>query len=334
MATLELTSFLDGVNLGEIPVVSGSWVVRQETGVTVPGSVEFDVPAEDAWIPLRPDHPLQGMGQRVRARVDQDGTGWRTWGWYRLARPKREGAVIRCSGAGLLREAERFRLTESWQTVTGNTRAGVLRALLAGVLPVVIDGVTDEAMPVTLWEEDRLAAVWEIIESWPARAELREQTLWVLPAWNDAAPGTPTGQLVDGAGGVLVELQPTEDNADPFNGYVASTVPAGDETAVVRLWTMPDGPMRWGGPYGRNPGFHASPLNPSDPAKLLAIAERLTRRAVAVGMTCEFTALPTARFELGQVVSVRSARHRIDGVGRILSLDLTRAALSGRVAML
>ncbi len=333
MASIQLSSYLGGKKLAAIPVVSGSWKVTVESDVTVPGAIEFSVPAVDDWVPVGADHPLQGMGQRVWARVDQ-GSGWRTWGWYRLAKPSRDGSVINCTGQGLLREVERYRLTTSWQTVDTDTRAGVVKALLAGILPVVVSGIADEVLPVTTWEEDRLAAFWEVVESWPARAEIREQSVWILPAWSDTAPGAPTGALVDGEDGNLIDLVPGEDDTDPFNGYVVSTVPEGDEAAVVRLWTMPDGPMKWGGPYGHNPGFYSSPLNPTDPVKLLAIAERLTRRAVSTGQTLKFTARPDTQLSLGQVVTLRSSRRGVSGTGRVLSLELTRSALTGRVAVL
>ena len=58
MATLDLTSWLGGTALGQIPVVSGSWKVSEESGVDIPGSIEFSVPATPDWIPVAPDQDL------------------------------------------------------------------------------------------------------------------------------------------------------------------------------------------------------------------------------------------------------------------------------------
>ena len=97
---------------------------------------------------------------------------------------------------------------------------------------------------------------------------------------------------------------------------------------------MPDGPLAWGGPFGCNPAFYSSPLNPSDPDQLTAIAERMTRREVAVGTTVKFTAAPTLEASVGDIATVRSARRQFAGVGRITTLQLTATALTGTVAML
>jgi hypothetical protein len=334
VARLVLSSWLGGQSLGEIPVVEGSWKVTDQAGVKVPGTIEFAVPAVDGWRPTTTDHPLAGMGQRVWAQVDQ-GDGLRTWGWFRLARPKVSGALVTCSGQGLLREVERFRLLTSMQPAVGTSRTQLVKDLVGALMPVVVSGVTDSVTTaLTSFEESRIDALWQVLESWSARAEVREQALWVLPAWDDASPGDPVVSLVDGVGGVLVSVDPVDDDTDPFNAYVVSTVPAGDEAAVVRMWTMPDGPMAWGGPYGYNPGFYSSPLNPADPTALTAIAERMTRREVAAGRTVAFTAKPSLLASVGQIARVRSARAGVDGIGRITSLELTRSALTGSVAML
>ncbi|MFT4295645.1 MAG: hypothetical protein QM582_09565 [Micropruina sp.] len=334
--TIEITSWLGENLLGVIPVVAGSWKVTDTYGVTVPGTVEFSVPALDQWRPVAPDHPLAAVGQRFRVRVGY-GDQLVTWGWYRAARPVREGAVIRCTGIGLLRDVERARFTRPLQSKTGQTWRAVLADLLRGILPVDFDAApADAVQPVTTWEEDRLAAVWEIIESRPARLVIDDSaTAVVLPPWNDTAPGPAVAQLVDGAGGTLVELDPDGDtDEDPPNGYVVSTVPDGDVEPITEVWTMPDGPMKWGGPYGYNPAFFASPLNPSDRVKLRAIAERMTRRAVQQTLRFGVVSLPDPRLEVGDVVHVRSARYGVDGLARITNLALTRTATTTNVALL
>lgn len=334
---IEVNSYLGSGAAVPVPVVSGSWKLADESGVKVPGSIEFAVPATQEWIPIRPDHPLAGFGQRVRARVGWAGGPLSTWGWYRLDRPTRSGAMVRCTGRGLLREVERARLTQTWQTTTGQTRSQVAKALLAGLLPVVVaSGVADAALPVSTWSEDRLAAFWEIVESWPgARAAVVEQTVQILPAWSDASPGVAVGRLATGVGGTLLApLESADTGTDPYNGYVVSTVPEGDASPMTEFWGMPSGPMMWGGPYGQNPAFFSSPLNPSDRTQLQAIAQRLTLREVTAAASWNFQAKPDPSRRVGDVVTLSAPGQGVSGVGRIMSLALTRSALSGTVVAL
>lgn len=318
---VEVRVFLGGADLGVVPVVAGSWQVTDEADVTVPGTVAFSVPASREWIPTAAEHPLAGMGHRARVQVD--GT---TFGWFRLSPARRSGDVLQVSGLGLLREVQRARLTQTWQTSSGQTRGQVVGQLLAGLLPVVL-GLPDEPMPVATWMEDRLAAVYEVVESWPARLEVREQTVWILPPW--PASGAPVGRLA-----LTGPLEPPGDAGDPYNGYLVRTVPVGDEQPVTAFWGQPDGPMRWGGPYGQNPAFFSSPVLAADPAQLLAVAERMTRRETAAATTYRFAAVPDPERRVGDVVTVEHSGQQIAGVGRIVALSLTRTGMSGQVVML
>lgn len=334
--TVEITSWLGDEQVGDpLPVVSSSWKITDTAGVTVPGTVEFQVPAAEEWRPLLPDHPLANYGQRYRVRIGF-GDQMLTWGWYRADRSQQQGVVIACSGKGLLREVERARFTRPFQTVTGATWQATVTDLLRGILPVTFEGVPNAVMPRTTWEEDRLAAVWEVIESRPARITIDDSaTAVVSPAWNDLVPGEAVKELVDGEGGTLVSLQPDgDDNEDPPNAYVVSTVPEGDAEPIVEVWTQPSGPMRWGGPYGYNPAFFASPLNPTDRSQLRAIAQRMTLRAAAQQKRVAFVALPDPRVEVGDVVHVRSELNGVDALARITNLALSRQGMTGDAALL
>lgn len=317
---VQIRIYLGGADLGLVPVVSGSWKVTDEADVTVPGTVEFSVPATDEWTPTSPEHPLAGVGQRCRVQVDGQ-----TWGWYRLSPAVRSGAVIRVTGVGLLREVERARFTQSWQTMAGQTRGQVVRQLLAGILPVVVL-VPDSVLPIATWAEDRLGALYEVVESWPARIEIRDQAARILPPWPTSGPAV-------GGLALTAPLEPQGAQDDPFNGYRVSTIPGGDEQPVTAFWAQPDGPMRWGGPYGQHPGFFSSPLLTADQTQLLAIAERMTRRQTEAAASFRFRAVPDPARRVGDFVTVQHERQKVSGVGRITSLSLTRSDMSGLVVM-
>lgn len=331
---IEVTAWLGGRYLGNVPIVSDSWQVSDTADVTVPGGVEFDVPNLPQWRPLAPTHPLAAYGQRYRVRVGFGDT-LVTWGWYRANRSVPSGPTISASGKGLLHELERARFTRPLQTTSGQTRSQVMATLCRGIMPLhIAPSLPNPVVPVTTWDEDRLAAAWEVVESWPARMSVDDAGVIVVePAWSDTRAGAPVGELVDGPGGLLVDLDAAGDpDEDAFNAYVVANVPEGEAAPVVAVWTMPDGPMRWGGPYGYHPGFFSSPLNPADPAKLLAIGERMTRRQVGRQGRWKFTALPDPRFEVGDVVRLRHRAQGVDTTVRVINLTLTRSGMTGEVS--
>ena len=341
----EVTSWRAGVQLGgPLPVVEGSWEVTDQAEVKVPGTVSFSVPNLPEWRPVGGDwqHPLALYGQRVRVRVGfNPATSLHQWGWYRLTSVAVAGATIQVQGQGLMRNVERGRFLTPFG-VGGWTRPYTLGRILQGIVPYSIaTALGAPILPSSLWERERLDAVWDIVETWPARLYVSDSgVVTVTTPWNDATPGAPVWAIVDGEGGNLVQLDPAQasgQDADQPNAWVVSTQPQGAETRMTETWVQPDGPMRWdtvGNGYGQNPNFFESPLLPQNRMVLQQVARDRGARGQRLQTRFRFVALPDSRPHVGDVVTVRSAQHAVAGVGRVLSLALTRTALAGEVALL
>lgn len=329
---VQITSWLGTRRLATLPVMS-SWSVSDAEDDRVPGFTRFDVPASDDMRATHPGHPLAAFGQQVHIRAGY-GTELLPLGWYQLTEPTVAGDVYQCEGQGLLQLVRQARFLEPFG-VGGVTRTWTLRRLTQGILPIVFEGVTDELVESAVWEQERIDALWDVVEAWPARIYLDGRTLVVTTPWDDSNPGSPVVTISDGPGGTLTRIDPTRTNDRTYNAYVVSTLPA-DPTreSISERWVMPDGPMRWGGPYGYRTGYYSSPLLKPDRTVLRRVAETMTRRSVRRKDALEWSSTPDYRIERGDVIRVRSARHGINVVGRVTSITHTRTSTSGTVSYL
>lgn len=325
-------------NLGDVPVVNGSWQVSDADDQQVPGSVRFDVPNEARWRPTGPGHPLAGMGQQVQVWCGTDvatGTEWLPLGRYRLSAPDRNRQTLTVTGTGLMTNLERSRLLAPWTSPKGSGRKAAFGRLVGGILPWRIVGVTDETMPPLTVERERLDGLREILDAWPARMSMSDTgVLEVLPPWNDDAPGAPVVSFLDGPGGTLVSVSARPDTSSMFNGYAVSTVPDGDAAPVTETYVQPSGPLAWTGPYGQFPGFFSSPTLPANRARLRQVAVNLTQRAARRRDAYEVVAAPDPRVQVGDVARVRSAGTGVDIIGRVTAVTHARTSLTCTVAYL
>lgn len=334
-STVTVTAWLGDQYLAEVPVVLGSWEVTDAEDDATPGTIRFQVPNTPEWRPTAPDHPLGWYGQTVQLRA---GYGAETLplGVYRLDRPTITDETIDVTGRGLMCRVEDARFLEPWKA-TGLTRAGAVRRLLAGILPVAFVGVVDEALPEVVEDRERLDALQAVLEGWPARVHVDDSGVAVItPPFDDLRPGAPLLDFVDGPAGTIESVDPSADGADEgvFNGYSVSTQPDATTAQMTESWVMLDGPMRWGGPYGYRPGFFSSGFLTASRARLRTIAETMTRRAVRRQDAVSFQAAPDYRAQIGDVVRVRDSRVGVDMVGRLTRITHRRTATAGTVSYL
>lgn len=345
--TLRVSSWLGGRRLStasgldRLQVVAQSWEISDTAESRASGELAFRVPNTEEWWPTFDEHPLATVGQRLWAQVGF-GDERISVGWFRLLEdPEEDGAQLTVRAVGLTHEIDRARFLMPYQSPQGSTRAEALARLVAPI-PVVLDaGVVDKPLPVYSQEEDRLQAVVDIVETWPARWYLGDDAaLHVAPVWDDADPGEPTFELRGGPGGGLVQLRPRQQVVDPPNGFRVANVPEGDEPEVVGTWVVPGGPMRWAevsgqpGPYGQKPQYFASALLPADEATLVRVAENMTRRGMRRKFSAEATCRPDPRLVLGDVGIAASKRVGIVSLCRLLSYRLSAREMSVQVALL
>lgn len=345
--TLRVSSWLGGARLtspsghDRLQIAAQSWTISDVADAKASGELTLQVPNTEEWWPTYDEHPLAAVGQRLWAQIGY-GDERVSAGWFRILEPPEDdGHLLTVTAKGLTHEIERARFLRPYQSPTGGTRAGVLARLVAP-MPLVLDpGIVDEPLPVYSQEEDRLQAVIDIVETWPARYYVGDDAaLHVAPVWDDANPGAPTFTLTGGPGGGLVRLTPKQQTVDPPNGYRVSNIPEGDAAEVVGTWVVPDGPLRWAeangqpGPYGQKPAYFASAILPGDEATLVAVAENMTRRGLRRKFTASAEARPDPRIAIGDVGLAASARVGFASLVRLTGYRLAPRLMSVDVAML
>lgn len=329
---IEVRSWLGDEDLGLVPVVTGTWQIRESADDTVPGEVTFSVPNLPEWRAAGvPDHPLAQFGQQVEVRVGSMVQGWERpellgQGRFRITDVIPNGEVIDVRARGLMCLVEQARFLAPFTAAKSSGRQAVITKILQGILPVAFE-VADETFPGGTWDRERIDALYEVAQGWPARVWVDETgTVVVSPIWSDTLSAADL-EVLDGPGGSLIEVSPAPAAASAFNAYVVSTVPEGDEAPVSGQATLSSGPMRWGGPYGYVPGFYASPVLKPVRSQLTAVARSLVERARRRAETMTIAALPDARVQVGDVVRVRSQRQGVDRLARVTQRQLTRTQL-------
>lgn len=346
---VEIEAWYAGQCLGVVPHRDAS--VTWTDGSLLTGQLKFEAPRASAWyqeLPLAvryvnhgsdPDDPsltsdpLGADGQRVRVRYgirrpgDRD-VAWVQLGWFRIDQAKPDGQAVQVTAPDLMDLVQRARfpvpqvLDSTWFTYRNS-----LDVLLYPLVPFVVDGVPDRSLMVTKsWERERLDAVSELLESWPARGHLDESgTLVISPAYTvpELGPAIRTG-----AGGNASSIEPVANPDAGFNACVAiGRDPNGQDIQGIAYLT--EGPRRWDGPYGRNPGFYASDML-TTPAQCREVARStLYKWQTRQAETWEVLMAPDPRLELGDRRPITPTDGGPVRVGVATGIELSLTAAGG-----
>ena len=305
-------SWLGGELLADgIPVAAGD----EDTDRTlrVPERVTFTVPRLDrgvSWSPVTDRHPLAANGQRLRVLlgVGLDGlrVEWFQRGWFLITESRTEGDTVTVTAAGLLALIDEARLVSPFQP-TGDL-SSTLRALVEPALTVVIDPavtILDRTVPAGAnYDEDRLGAVLEVLDAWPADASVSaDGYLHVVSA---TPPATPVLALSDGAGGTLVRSSGASTREGAATAVVArGTAPDGGQVQGVAYDTS-GGPKSYFGPFNPLPvpAFFESPLLSTAGQAQAAADTVLARLRQATARQFEVEMVPHPALQVGDVVSI------------------------------
>jgi len=154
--------------------------------------------------------------------------------------------------------------------------------LLGGAYPLIdVTGVTDRDIPSGVeYEDDRLAVVADLLEQVGAVYRQRpDGSLQILPA-----TGLPTDWVIKpGVDGTLISFETEMDDADLANG-VTSVREFDDEDGatpppLIGRSRLTNGPLRWGGPFGKVPVFRGANLATTQAQVDADAATTLTRIA-------------------------------------------------------
>lgn len=294
----------------DVPIIEGELA---ETGdQKVPEVLNLTVPAEDpatstTWAPIEdPGAPLAAFGQRLRVRYVVDrGDGSRVVvpvGWYSVRDWTSNGRVVEVEAAGLLSVVDDDRLLAPTSPAGGATLASELRRLMEGILPIDIStSLVDRAVPSGMaWQDNRLDALYELADAWPADLYVDELGAVKLePPLDDDDDPELTLYEVDG---VIVDRSDSGTRDSGYNVVVARGEAATDvdrpPVVGIALDTDPSSPTYASGPYGRVVRFFASPLLLTE-AQCQSAAEKLLRDALRRTRTFPVLMVPDARVRPG-----------------------------------
>jgi hypothetical protein len=211
---------------------------------------------------------------------------------------------------GLLALIDEARLVSPYQP--SGTLASTLRGLVEPALTVAVDAsVVDRAVPAGInYDEDRLGAVTELLDAWPADAYVDPAgVLQVIPATQST---TPVLALTDGAGGTVIRASGGSTRDGAYNVVVAKGTAADGGQVQGVAYDLSGGPKTYGGPFSPLPVpyYYASPLLTSvgecaaAAATVLARLRRATARQFTVDMH------PHPGLQQGDVVSVTTEEVR------------------------
>jgi hypothetical protein len=331
-------SWLGSTLLAEdIPIATGG--EQRDRSLRVPERVTLTVPRIDGgtdWTPSTDLSPLAANGQRLRIelgiQIGADRIEWLQRGWFVIYSSgiDADGRSISVEARGLLHLIDEARLVSPYQP-TG-TILSTLRGLVEPGLTVINRGATDRAVPPDVnFDEDRLGAVGELLDAWPADGQVSpEGILEIRPSADDGT--VPVLALAEDTG-TVVETTGSSTREGAWTVVVARGT-ASDGGQVQGVAYLSTGPKAYTSKFNPLPVpyFFNSPLL-TTPTQAGAAAQtvmiRLARKAARMlSVEC----VPHPGLLLGDVISLTSSVYTGNAV--IEQLDLPYVAQAGAMRLL
>ena len=166
----------------------------------------------------------------------------------------------------------------------------------------------DRACPAGFtWDEDRLAALYDIADAWPARIRTDSWgNVMVLPPLPDRAE--PVLTLTDGEGGTVVDAPSADTREGRYNMVVARS--SADGVTASGVAKVESGPLAADGDYHPVPMFYSSPLLLTD-AECVAAARTRLASVLRPTMIRKVSLAPDPRVELDDCVELRVGGHSL-----------------------
>lgn len=291
------SAWLGGTLLAaNVPITAGN--EEGDRSLNVPDRVVLTVPRRHNgvdWTPVSDTSPLAAAGQQLKIQLGVGTAGgqveWFPRGTFLIEQtiPSSDGLSLQVTCGGLLSLPEEADFVTPFQP-TG-TIASTLRKLLEpAVLVNLLDAPDDRAVPSGVnWDTDRLAAVGELLDAWPADLLMHEQGYArIVPTLE--VGDTPVKTYLEGAGGTVVSVSGSTSRDGGFNVVVATGY-AADGGEVRGLAYVETGPWAYGigsatplpVPFG-----YSSPLLTTN-AQCTAAARTVLARKLRAGVKRRYT---------------------------------------------
>ncbi|MFD4258245.1 DUF5047 domain-containing protein [Streptomyces sp. NPDC058534] len=322
----------------DVPISDGS--ETRDRSLTVPERVTLTVPRRDRgidWDPdSNPDHPLAAFGQQLHIAYGVDigaGMEWIDRGWFLITDSRAEGDQVTVTAQGLLALIEEAKFVAPYQPAAGDTLVSTVRGLVEPALTVVFDStLVDRDVPLAMqWDQDRRAALTEVLLAWPADARMHEDGYLLIEPVVDL--GTPVLALTDGQGGTVMRWQGSSSRDGAFNVVVAQ----GEDTEGTQLrGTVYDqtSPYQVGGAFSPLPVpyFYSSPLLKTIEQCRKAAQTTLIRLRRNADRRLEVTMVPHPGLQVGDTVALtNNSLTGAPGTVETLTLPFTPGQMTATV---
>lgn len=309
---LRVASWLGDTQLADdVPVAAAN--EEGDRGLSVPERVTFTVPREADgydWTPTTDTHPLAAAGQTLKVSLGigqgADGIEWFQRGEFLIQETDQQGESISVTAVGLLALIDEARFVAPFQP-TG-TIGSTVRELIEPALTANLENApSDRNVPTSAvnWDTDRLAALYELMDAWPADVRVNEQGYLEIIA--DTVPTTDdtVRAFSEDTGGTVIEASGSSTRDGGFNVVVA-TGQSADGNEVRGIAYVNSGPWQYGVgaanplpvPFG-----YSSPLLTTN-GQCTAAATTVLRRKMRQAVLRQYTvkALPDPTLQLGDPV--------------------------------
>lgn len=299
-----------------VPVLDGA--LDESGDQDVPEAVDLVVPARDAsgatWAPLDPLDPLNSYGQRLRLVYSierADGTAVDVpLGWFLVDEWETDDYTVSLTAVGLADVIKRAELLAPTSPKAGATLGSEVVRLVDGLLPVEVDAaLVDRAAPTSMaWDEQRMDAIAEIVQAWPARQYVdSDGVLVVAPPITAATPADLV--LTEDADGTVVARKRSGSRAGLYNIVVATGEDTSADKAPVRAVGSdddPNSPTYVDGPFGPVVRRFSSPLLTTAAAAQKA-ADTMVAKGRRQAVTIPLSVVPDPRLGVDTRVDYRPA---------------------------
>jgi hypothetical protein len=301
-----------------LPVLNGR--VTASTTQAVPDVLKCTIPRYTVvsgrtvdLLPRDPGAPLARFGQQLDVTLEVGGVDTRL-GRYLIGDWDYDEDTITVTAPGLLQLVADDRLLEPTSPRTNGTLVSEFNRLLTGGLTAQFEpSLVNRTVPSTMtWDEDRLAALYDIADSWPAVIRVDQ--------WGQVLVNQPP--VIEGNTPV-VRVPRKDTRTGAYNVVVARS--SADGVTASGYAEVTSGPMSVES-YGRVPKFYSSPLLLTDEQCRLA-AQAMLPAAVRQSSILPIEMAPDPRLELDDLVEVR--RGGIRDWGLIVGTDIPLTPADG-----
>lgn len=277
----------------DIPIISGG--EEYDESLQVPERVTITVPREVDGVNLEPStnlSPLAAYGQRLHVQLGVDvgafGIEWFERGEFLIIDSKATGDSVDVVAVGLLALIEEARFVSPYNP-SGLNLTTMVRNFCETAIPVLFDSaLVDRAGPSAAagvnYDEDRLGALWEVLDAWPAVCKV--MPAGYLYVTNDTTPAIDWNLFrfnrddapFDTA--TVVRTQSGSTREGVANAIVCRGLMADGGQVQAVAYDTSGSASAYGGPFNTFPVpyFFQSPLMSTRQACLAAATQLLHRR--------------------------------------------------------